>query len=121
MNAALGSAIAPARPEGRRAGGRRYGGFTLLELLIVLALLAIPLAVAGPAFVARRPSEDTPGLEALRAARTEAIRTGTITIWEHDGQRLVFLPDGSSSGGTVVVGRHRLVVDPLNGATRAAE
>ncbi|WP_045835004.1 GspH/FimT family pseudopilin [Hyphomicrobium sp. 99] len=92
---------------GRRGGGE--GGFTLLELLVVLVILALAGAVAIPktrnessAMTLRSVAT---GLAAeLRAARADAIRTGTnqsVTIdaehrkyWTGENGRVHYVPAG---------------------------
>ena len=80
--------------HGIGAGGPRGGGFTLVELLVALSLLAILLALAAPTFArfldeqrllgeARRLSE------AILLARSEAIKRNGVVILCANGP-----PDG---------------------------
>ena len=70
------------------------GGFTLLELVVVLVVLALAAALAAPALV-RRPDARSGGLDALvLAAREAAARRGeTMRLaiagsgaWRLDGE-----------------------------------
>jgi prepilin-type N-terminal cleavage/methylation domain-containing protein len=94
--------------------------FTLVELLAVLAVLGIGASVAALALPTLRPTPEGAVLRSLAAARSTAVRTGEPVVWRRDSVRVRFLPDGSSSGGRVVLDSVTLVVDPLTGAVRAA-
>ena len=99
------------------------GGFTLVELAVVLALLGLILGMSALALVSLR---DTPRLKTARrliAARDSAIRTGSPVVvsvrsaeviqdTRSDSVRLLFLPDGRAVG---------LGVDPLTGLPRAIQ
>ena len=120
----------PTRGEGWGRGalhldvGRGIRGFTLVELLVVLAMLAIAAAVAVPAL--RPPAERSAGaaadslLHVLARARTDAAARGTpvhvevragdgrfaVTADGEDGARdtlragsLPLPPGGRASGG----------------------
>lgn len=63
----------------------RAGGFTLLELMIVVALIAITLVIGVPSFQGvinssriTAPANDL--LAAVQSARIEAVRTGRRTV-----------------------------------------
>ena len=63
----------------------RAGGFTLLELMIVIALIAITLVIGVPSFQGvinssriTAPANDL--LAAVQSARIEAVRTGRRTV-----------------------------------------
>jgi type IV fimbrial biogenesis protein FimT len=80
------------RGYSRRAG--RHGGFTLFELTVVAALIALMTAMAAPSFIAwhvRDRVDAAAGalLASLSYARSEAIRRGERVIvcrTEADGQ-----------------------------------
>jgi general secretion pathway protein H len=126
---------------------RRAGGFTLLEMLVVMLLLGLLTAVAAPRFAARaEPSLREVGravVAELRARRTAAMRSGrpvpaaaasiplppgfALLPGEGDDQDaaaagLLFLPDGRSTGGRMVLARGTdralVAVDWLTGEVR---
>jgi type II secretory pathway pseudopilin PulG len=79
---------------------------TLVELLVVLALLGLVLGVSGLALASLREPRDSDALTELRRARAEAIQTGVA----RSAGGVLFLPDGRAIGPNV---------DPLTGAPRA--
>lgn len=127
-----------------RAGNSTSAGFTLIEVLAVLIIVALALMVVAPRFRAQHgPGIRTAAMglaEGLRALRGDAIahariepvdlrqlRTrlrfrGSITL--ADGGGLVFFPDGTSTGGRVILKLGRdtlpLEVDWLTGRVSIA-
>ncbi len=120
----------------RSAGGAREAGFTFIELIVVLALLAFIFALVAPsvAGLLDGPRFDRAVKEmiiALRETRAAAIATSRDTrfavaadrrTWRSDRRtgtvaegislvlygpsaspEIVFFPDGSSTGGRVVL------------------
>ncbi len=81
-------------------------GVTLVELLVVLAVLGVILGVSGLALATLHMPRETDLVLELRAARTQAIRTGAPRTTHHAR----FLPDGRAIGPGV---------DPLTGAPLA--
>jgi prepilin-type N-terminal cleavage/methylation domain-containing protein len=84
----------------------RSPGVTLVELLVVLALLGLVLGVSGLALASLRQPRESDELRDLRRARAEAIQTGVA----RSAGGVLFLPDGRAIGPNV---------DPLTGAPRA--
>lgn len=87
-------------------------GFTLVETMVVLAILGMMVAMSGLAIVSLRPNPRDEALRELARARAAAIRTGNRVVVTHDAQRttrIVFLPDGRAFGSGL---------DPLTGALR---
>jgi len=91
----------------------RSRGVTLVELLVVLALLGLVLGVSGLALASLREPRESDALRELARARAQAIRTGVparaSTTISHLPSPL-FLPDGRAIGPNV---------DPLTGAPHA--
>jgi prepilin-type N-terminal cleavage/methylation domain-containing protein len=85
---------------------RGAGGFTLVELVVVLAVLGLMLGISGLALGSLQlPRESAYSIE-LRRARAEAIRSGIPRATHHAR----FLPDGRVIGADV---------DPLTGVPLA--
>jgi general secretion pathway protein H len=146
--------------DARAATGRTAAGFTLLELLVVLAILASAVIIAIPLAGPRHSSSllRSAALEvaaALRASRASAIRSNVEKTFIFDAVarqywlegvesrqkvpdqlaadlvipsveqigsavgRFRFYPDGSSSGGQIILGlggtTEVVVVDWLTG------
>lgn len=91
-------------PSGSREPGRE-SGVTLVELVLVLALLGMLLGLSGAALAARRPTSDETRRAALREARAAAVRGGVaqerwLALPGPDATpvHLRFLPDGRVLG-----------------------
>jgi len=88
----------------RRSGGQAVGrtGVTLVELLIVIAILGLIFGVSGLAFMSLRLPRASEWMRQARAARARAIREGTPTAFPtaHPPVRpsALFLPDGRAIG-----------------------
>jgi prepilin-type N-terminal cleavage/methylation domain-containing protein len=97
-------------------------GFTLLELLAVLLIaaaaiaLVMPQLTGGRAPLAQRASAQELA-SALRNTRSEAIARNreVAFVVPADGDVIRFFPDGSSSGGRVLLGGSVVEVDRLTG------
>jgi prepilin-type N-terminal cleavage/methylation domain-containing protein len=92
-------------------------GVTLIEMMVVLAILGVTLGVVGIATIGLRPPLESGWRAEFRHARAEAIRTSRRTRASPDSgvnlsplpSPVVFLPDGRALGSGV---------DPLTGAPR---
>ncbi len=84
----------------------RSRGVTLVELLVVLALLGLILGVSGLALASLREPSESAEIRDLARARTLAIRNGEPVKQDS----VLFLPDGRAIGPNV---------DPLTGAPHA--
>ena len=89
----------------------RQTGVTLVELLIVIAILGLILGVTGLAFMSLRQPRESEWIRQARAARARAIREGTpspfSTARPPVRPSVLFLPDGRAIGPGA---------DPLTGA-----
>src|SRR5262249_11186000 len=81
-------------------------GVTLLELLVVLAILGVLLGVTGLALGSLKAPRESQETADLRLARTTAIRSGI----PQRARGILFLPDGRALGPAV---------DPLTGSPDA--
>jgi len=84
----------------------RSRGVTLVELLVVLALLSLLFGLSGLALVSLREPHESDHLRDLQKARAEAVLSGV----PRTAHRVLFLPDGRAIGPNV---------DPLTGAVYA--
>jgi prepilin-type N-terminal cleavage/methylation domain-containing protein len=101
--------------------GPKRQGTTLLELIVVLALLGLILAIAGPAFIvpAVKPTADLGST--LGVARRAAVLRGepvTVAIdergdWRVDGDASPSAPPIATGTLAVSVGRLRVRVSPI--------
>ena len=88
----------------------RNEGVTLLELIVVMAIVGLILGVSGLAFSSLRAPRESAWATALHRARAQAIRQGrparaVLTNPRHPAP--LFLPDGRAIGRGA---------DPLTGA-----
>lgn len=87
-----------------RQGRPRAIGFTLVELLVVLAILGLTMAVVPPLIGAALPGVELKGAArrsaaGLRLAREEAIRTGRAAAWTLDIEARAFRITGNHRPG----------------------
>jgi prepilin-type N-terminal cleavage/methylation domain-containing protein len=77
-------------------------GATLVELMVVLAIIGLVTGMSALAAGGLRPSGATRRAEALGRARATAIRTGrAVTLTDESGATIRFLPDGRGIGRAV--------------------
>ena len=81
-------------------------GFTLVELIVVIAIIALMAAISGVAIAGLKLPRESAQIAALRRARTAAITSGVPV---RATPRVLFLPDGRALGPGV---------DPLTGSPR---
>ena len=99
----------------RATTGRTRFGTTLVELLVVLAVLGIATSIAGLAFHSAHaaPTPATVMLERIAAARREAIATGhdvsTTVVLDDQLRAVTAHADGSVMADSVSA------LDPLSG------
>lgn len=87
-------------------------GFTLVEVIVVLAIMGLALGISGLALASLKAPRESEWIRELRLARTEAIRTGRPVRTRSNHALLttnLFLPDGRALGPGV---------DPLTGTLR---
>jgi prepilin-type N-terminal cleavage/methylation domain-containing protein len=104
----------------RSAGRRRRHGYTLVEVIVVLALIGLALGIGGLALASLQLPRESESVRALRNARTKAIQTGdpvsliaaNLDTGANRAPRVthLFLPDGRVIGPGV---------DPLTGSPDA--
>lgn len=97
----------------KREGGRGRGdGYTLVEVIVVLAITGLILGMSGLALASLKPPRQSEWVRKLREARAVAIRTGRpVHTGNNHAPRTthLFLPDGRAIGPGV---------DPFTGAPR---
>ena len=87
------------------AAHRRNGGFTLIELMVTIALAAVLMALAAPSFVQYQRNSELTSLTnsllaAINAAKGEAMKTGRNAF-------VIPLGTGWNSGWVVYVDTNR--------------
>lgn len=77
-------------------------GFTLLEVIVVLALLGLLLGVSALSFASLKAPREADRDRELRYARSEAVQTGRPVVTGDNHARrtthVLFLPDGRAIG-----------------------
>ena len=93
------------RPIARRPIASRRG-VTLLELIVVIALLGLILAIAAPAFILPRPTRESELTTVLATARRAAILRGEpVTVAFVDGGTWQIDGDATPTGAPIATGK----------------
>lgn len=85
---------------------RGHRGVTLVELIVVLAILGLTAAVSAVALMSLRPPRAAEHRRALTTARAAAVDSAVEVVVPDSAGRVRFLPDGRAAGPGV---------DPLTG------
>jgi len=100
----------------------RRGGFTLAEIIVVLAILGITAAVVVPAFTRLAPDDDVTSVAAqldgvIAVARNTALRRATpveVTLIPQSGRYWLRLADGTPlDSGAILLGRAVTLQSPV--------
>ena len=98
-----------------RGSGSGERGLSLIELLVVLAILGLLVGIGALGLAGAKPAPGTTTAQMLARARSEAVRTGRATIvtidsaGRHGPTVIRFQPDGGAIGPGV---------DPWTGQVR---
>jgi prepilin-type N-terminal cleavage/methylation domain-containing protein len=87
-------------------------GYTIIEVIVVLAILGLVLGISGLALASLKAPREAQLVRVLREARSQAIRSGrpVRAVFDHSPLPApLFLPDGRAIGPGV---------DPFTGAPR---
>jgi prepilin-type N-terminal cleavage/methylation domain-containing protein len=102
-------------------------GVTLLELIVVIALLGLILAIVAPAFIVPSPKRESELATALATARRAAILRGepvTLAfrdeVWEIDGDAMPAAAPIATGRLGASVGSFRVHVSPMGTCVTAA-
>jgi prepilin-type N-terminal cleavage/methylation domain-containing protein len=77
-------------------------GVTLVELMVVLAVLGVVAGISGLAVASLRPPVEAELSARLQRARGTAVRQGrAVTVVGENGTKILFLPDGRVIGSGV--------------------
>ena len=82
----------------------KNNGFTLMELMIVIAIIAILAAIAIPSFISWLPEKQLADgaqdiLMGLQKSRSRAIMTNREVIFNFDADSFIAFVDDNASGG----------------------
>lgn len=118
-------------PSRDRHAHPHRAGFTLLEALIVLGILALILAVVSPSLRGPSPAlllqrRATDIMRAVEQIQARAIATRQVKVFETEGQNcdqtqrdILFYPDGTAHGGDLCLieatATLKLRLQPLTG------
>lgn len=110
--------------------GNSQSGFTLLELIVVLVILALAAAIVGPSLVSSRSDATTELPRLVGHARKAAVRRGEAVRLQIDRSGAWQIVAGASPGGEILMsgrltdapaGRIALVFSPLGTCGPPAE
>lgn len=77
-------------------------GFTLVELIVVIAIIGLMAAISGVAIASLKLPRESEQVAGLRRARTAAIETGAPVATDSNRAprtaHVLFLPDGRAIG-----------------------
>lgn len=112
-------AVVAAAPSIAAVGGRRAGGFTLIEMMVTIAVLAVLVAIATPSFTTvinnnRLTSQANELVAALHTARSEALKINApVSVCRS--------ADGETCAGANGAWEQWVVVDPDDDMLRHAQ
>lgn len=95
-------------------------GVTLLELVVALAVVGFTSGLAAVAVTSHGAAGPDALVARLDSARATAVRRGEAVRVHFAGVPVLFLPDGSASGGPVITDSAVYGLDPLTGEVRRA-
>lgn len=117
-----------ASPLGHAAN--RQNGFTLVELIVVLVILALAAAIVGPSLISSGSEVNTELSRLVGRAREAAIRRGDLVLLQTDRAGTWQIVAGGTAGGEILISgrlssapadRFGLVFSPLGTCSPPAE
>ncbi len=92
---------------------RAVAGFTLVELLVALAIMALAAGLVTVTITTLQPPEGAELLRTIADAREAAIRDGLpVTVELGADTRVIVYPDGSATPTRFAIAGQRWEIDP---------